>query len=111
MLSAPVPCAKMFADTVPTRGLRASTIGSQEGLSAVPHPCHSRAASDTGASCGRGHLHGLPDTSHLPHTSHFRLPVGPARRSNDPSNLSSRSTPALRSIALLTSSDFGKPCP
>src|ERR1043166_9576851 len=41
ILIAPTRCAARFAATVPISGLRASTIGSHAGFSAVPHPSHS----------------------------------------------------------------------
>jgi hypothetical protein len=48
MFSAPVPCVSTLAVTVPMSGLRASTIGSTAGFSAVPQPCHFFAASVEG---------------------------------------------------------------
>jgi hypothetical protein len=48
MLSAPVPCFATFASTVPTNGLRATTIGSWAGFSAVPHPSCSPRLCDFG---------------------------------------------------------------
>ena len=50
--SPPVPCAITFAATVPVSGLRASTMGSAAGLSAVPQPSHWRAASVAGTVSG-----------------------------------------------------------
>lgn len=41
MFSAPVPYSNTFAATVPVSGLRATMIGSQAGLRAVPNPSHS----------------------------------------------------------------------
>ena len=50
MLIAPVPCARTFLATVfSARGLRASTIGSNAGLNAVPQPCQRSASGVAGA--------------------------------------------------------------
>ena len=38
MLSAPVPCARTLAATVPDRGLRATTTGSNAGLGLASAP-------------------------------------------------------------------------
>src|SRR5690606_38035658 len=51
--SAPVPCARTVAATVPDRGLRATTTGSNAGLSAVPQPAHCCAASEFAALSSR----------------------------------------------------------
>ena len=50
--TAPVPCSRTFAATVPISGLRARIAGSHAGLSAVPQPCHWRAASVAGVVIG-----------------------------------------------------------
>src|SRR5699024_46987 len=51
-LIAPVPCARTFLATVfSARGLRARTIGSNAGLSAVPQPSHCSASGVAGAVC------------------------------------------------------------
>ncbi|SKN01556.1 Uncharacterised protein [Mycobacteroides abscessus subsp. massiliense] len=52
MFSAPVPYSSTFAATVPANGFRATTIGSNDGLSAVPQPCHRLAATVAGAVRG-----------------------------------------------------------
>lgn len=105
MFSAPVPCARTFAATVPASGLRATTIGSHAGLSAVPHPCHFAASGVAGAVSTRG----APPS----HASSFITPrsVDDSRPAYRPGPTTSRSAPAALSMALLTSSDFGKPDP
>ena len=45
MFMAPVPLASTLAATVPRKGLRATTIGSCAGLSAVPQPSHAEPSS------------------------------------------------------------------
>src|SRR5699024_6770830 len=51
MLIAPVPCVRTFLATVfAARGLRARTIGSNAGLSAVPQPSHCAASGVIGSS-------------------------------------------------------------
>lgn len=50
MFSAPVPCVSTFAATVPANGLRATTMGSNAGLAAVPNP----SAHHTGEIAGSG---------------------------------------------------------
>jgi hypothetical protein len=86
MFIAPVPCVCTFATTVPINGLRKSHQSSQAGFNAVPHPCHSLAASVAGAVA----------------TDAARAVVTP---------ITSRSAPAALSRALLKSSDFGNPLP
>src|SRR5699024_5625043 len=50
-LIAPVPCVRTFLATVfSARGLRARTIGSNAGLSAVPQPSHCAASGVIGSS-------------------------------------------------------------
>ena len=96
----PVPHFSTFAATVPSRGLRAHTIGSQDGFRAVPHPAHWRAASVAGAVM----LNNPPPLNPLAPKDFM-----PALLPHWPSPTTSRSAPAAESIALLTSSDFGKP--
>ena len=98
MFSAPVPCSSTFAATVPTSGLRATTMGSWAGFSAVPKPDHFFAASVAGA----GGVY--PFTGGLGRFASVR----PATVKPFPSCLSA---PAALSIALLTSSDLGNPLP
>src|SRR5699024_1724487 len=56
MLIAPVPCVRTFPATVPLNGLRARTIGSNAGLSAVPQPSHCAASGVAGAVMSRSRL-------------------------------------------------------
>ncbi|SIE77251.1 Uncharacterised protein [Mycobacteroides abscessus subsp. abscessus] len=98
MFSAPVPCSSTFAATVPANGLRATTMGSNEGLSAVPQPCHCLASPVAGAVASYS-ARNFPSVTVWDDATPFVWAI------------TSRSAPAALSMALDTSSDFGNPEP
>lgn len=83
-------------------GLRAHTTGSNAGLSAVPQPCHVRAASVAGA------VRSWPGVEDRPTDATPADPFG-LRAANGDGPTTSRSAPAALSMALDTSRDFGNP--
>jgi len=109
MLMPPVPCVSTLFATVPMSGLRARTIGSCAGFSAVPHPSHILAPSVAGAVTGTSIAVCLMPTAPRfipPCTLSSAATVTP--RLNP---ITSRSAPALLSIALDMFSDLGNPEP
>jgi hypothetical protein len=95
-LSAPVPCASTVAATVPASGLRATMIGSDAGLRAVPQPCHWRPCSVVGSSDARVPARGAVELcGSLP----FQPFAVPAFSAPPTSSTRSRGTPSILSIS------------
>src|SRR5699024_1154021 len=108
-LIAPVPCARTFLATVfSARGLRARTIGSNAGFSAVPQPSHCLASGVAGAVTVRSALTSYPAAF----ISYTLPPIGFGLRAAEGDwPTTSRSAPASLSIAFPTSWDWGNPDP
>jgi hypothetical protein len=81
--------------------LRATTIGSCAGLSAVPQPCQRSASGVAGVSRRSRSVLDLWSN----------VIVSPGSFGRAASRVTSRSAASCASIALPTSSDFGNPCP